>query len=226
MMIVRDAEKTIRDCMDSILQAGCFQQIVIVIDTRTRDNTVLILQAYAAQCPIIELYFYKWKTEDYAAARNASLSKARTQYGYWQDSDEVLIDKEALCALIADPKGKAYHIYQISRTPDGGISTHLHQLRLFPIRKEITWELPVHEQLAFSTRRMGVKEEVRDDIAVYHTGYAEPEWNAEKHKKYYRIMTKWLNSREGKRAAGNVRQYVLQQYNASRGFLKAHGKGV
>lgn len=220
MMIVRNAEETIDDCIRSLLVAGCFQQIIIMVDTRTNDNTVPILQAYRRQCPFIELYFYDWKTENYAAARNAALSKARTEYGYWQDSDEWLVDQKALCMLLANPQGKAYHIFQVSRTPDGGLMTHLHQLRVFPILPGVRWELPVHEQLAFSIRRLGIEEKIRQDISVYHTGYVSSELNGQKHQKYFDIMDKWLRTPEGMSAPGNVKRYVLDQYDSSKRQLE------
>lgn len=84
-MIVKNEEKTLARCLDSI--QGLVDEIIIV-DTGSSDRTVEIAAEFTDK-----IYRHPW-TDDFAAARNASFSKATMEYCMWLDADDVLLPTE------------------------------------------------------------------------------------------------------------------------------------
>jgi len=217
LIIVRDEEKNIAKCLDNVISTGCFQQIIIVVDTRTKDRTPQILREYAARYPEIEVHNYRWKSEDFSAPRNEGLKYAKTDYAFWIDADTIILDVDGLKRLLADPQGKSYHFIQLSPVENGYVF-ETHQLRLFPLIPGVKWEMPVHEQVAFRLRDLGVQEEVTK-YRMLHNGFLDNGVVLDHHKRYYEIMTKFLkNEPEGPR-----RNYMLKQYENSRTYLSTRG---
>lgn len=217
LMILGNVEPTIRLCMDSVLSSGCFDEYVLVQDTRTRDATAAILEGYRAQNPNIRILWHDWKKQDYSAARNVGLRDAspNMQMIYWQDGDEVLLDPAGVHSLLQNTNRQAYHIWQQSPTPEGGyIQTH--QLRLFPHLAGLEWELPVHEQVAFAIRNLGIPEHMTP-YRVWHFGYDNHGINAEKHIERAKIMRDWLKRHPEK---DQRRAYMQEQYQSSMAFIK------
>ncbi len=85
-MIVKNEEKLLARCLDSL--KGVPDEIIIV-DTGSTDRTKEIARGYTDK-----VYDFEW-IDDFAAARNYSLSKAGCEYIYVADADEV-IDEENL----------------------------------------------------------------------------------------------------------------------------------
>ncbi|CRI00295.1 family 2 glycosyl transferase [Streptococcus pneumoniae] len=108
-MIVRDEEKTIARCLDSVEK---IVDEIIVVDTGSIDRTKEIVEKYTSN-----IYDFQW-IDDFAAARNFSFSKATQEYILWLDADDVLLEdaQEALKLLKRelDPKIDAvsmpYHL--------------------------------------------------------------------------------------------------------------------
>ena len=91
-MIVKNEERTLRRCLDSV--RGLMDEIIIA-DTGSTDRTVEIARdCGAAVCT------FPW-CDDFAAARNFAFSKATMQYCMWLDADDVLepADREAFRKL-------------------------------------------------------------------------------------------------------------------------------
>lgn len=80
-MIVKNEERILRRCLESI--ADLMDEIIIV-DTGSTDGTRQIAAEFTDR-----VYDYTWG-EDFAAARNFSFSKAKMEYIYVADADEVL----------------------------------------------------------------------------------------------------------------------------------------
>ena len=216
LMILGNEEATIRACMDSVLNSGCFDEYILVLDTRIKDKTPQILGEYREKDPRIKLLFHEWKKQDYAAARNVGLREVRTDRAYWQDGDEVLLDPGGVRSLLQNPEIRAYHIWQISPTPYKGGNVYTHQLRLFPHLPGVKWELPIHEQLAFSIRRLGIPETI-SNFRVYHYGYIDDNTNAQKHSDRAKIMRDWLRRHPRN---DQKRAYIMEQYTSSMRFLR------
>ena len=92
-MIVRDEEKNLPHCLDSVRDV--FDEIVVV-DTGSKDRTVEIARSFGAR-----VFDFVW-VDDFAAARNEALSHATGDYVFWLDADDVVepAEKEKLRALL------------------------------------------------------------------------------------------------------------------------------
>ena len=214
LMILGNKEHTIRQCMDSLLSSRCFDEYIIVMDTRTRDATPAILEAYRSRHPRIRILWHKWRKQDYAEARNVGLKAARAERIYWHDGDEVMLDGPGMYSLLQNPTLMAYHIWNTSPTPYNRlVSTH--QLRLFPNLTGVKWELPVHEQVVFSLRKLGVPETITN-LRIWHLGYGNEASNTQKHQERAGIMRDWLRRHPRMDAK---RQYIQEQYASSMDYL-------
>lgn len=83
-MIVKNEEKVLRRCLDS-LKGICDE--TIIVDTGSTDATKSIAAEYTDK-----VYDFKW-IDDFSAARNFAMDKATCDYIYMADADEV-IDSE------------------------------------------------------------------------------------------------------------------------------------
>ena len=80
-MIVKDEEKVIKRCLDTVKD---IVDEIIIVDTGSNDNTIEIVKEYTDK-----IYYFKW-IDDFSKARNFSFSKASKDYILWLDADEYL----------------------------------------------------------------------------------------------------------------------------------------
>lgn len=80
-MIVKNEEKHIARCLDSVAQ---LVDEIIIVDTGSVDRTIEIVSNYTSK-----VYSYLWK-DDFSDARNFSFSKASMDYCMWMDADDIL----------------------------------------------------------------------------------------------------------------------------------------
>src|SRR5262249_34888110 len=92
-MIVRDEEKNMLHCLESV--RGVFDEIVVV-DTGSVDRT----REGGRDCGG-RAFDFGW-VDDFAAARNAALARATGDYAFWLDADDVIepAEREKLIALL------------------------------------------------------------------------------------------------------------------------------
>ena len=83
-MIVRNEEKVLARCLDSV--RGIADEICIT-DTGSTDKTREIAQKYGT------VQVFPW-CDDFAAARNFSFAQARMDYTLWLDADDVILEKD------------------------------------------------------------------------------------------------------------------------------------
>jgi glycosyltransferase involved in cell wall biosynthesis len=83
-MIVKDEEKVLARCLDSLRDLA---DEIIIVDTGSKDNTKNIAAGYTDK-----IYDFTW-IHDFSAARNFAFSKATMDYIYSSDADEVLDDE-------------------------------------------------------------------------------------------------------------------------------------
>jgi glycosyltransferase involved in cell wall biosynthesis len=167
-MIVRNEEQNLPRCLESV--RGLFDEIVVV-DTGSTDRTKEIAAGFGAR-----LVDFAW-IDDFAAARNVALGHATGSYAFWLDADDVIEppERQKLEALLRTlrPHGNdAYVVRCVCDTSDGG-QLVVDQPRLFPRREGIRWERRIHEVINAALDRAGIKT-IWTDIAVRHTGYADP----------------------------------------------------
>jgi glycosyltransferase involved in cell wall biosynthesis/tetratricopeptide (TPR) repeat protein len=191
-MIVRNEEKNLGSALASV--AGLFDEIVVV-DTGSTDRTPEIAREFGAR-----LSDFVW-VDDFAAARNAALARAKGNYAFWLDADDVMDQpqRERLQELLAglNRHEQAAYVIRCSCDPDhngNGGQTVVDHIRLFPLREDIRWTYRVHEQILPALRRTNIP--VRwTDITVRHTGYTDPELRERKLQRDSKILMEELAER-------------------------------
>ena len=163
-MIVRDEEKRLRACLESVRDV--VDQMVIV-DTGSEDGTVELAKSLGA-----EVHHFTW-CDDFSAARNESIKYARGDWILWMDADEVLADEsKAELRQICSQKGKpAIRLVTIRSSRAGGAQIHDSDAhRLFTNGCGIQFSGVIHEQVAPSASKLKAKEKT-SGIMLYHSGY-------------------------------------------------------
>ncbi|WHX50382.1 glycosyltransferase family 2 protein [Paenibacillus woosongensis] len=142
-MIVKDEEKFLPECLDSV--CGIVDEIIIV-DTGSRDRTKEIAQKYTSK-----IYDFSW-CDDFSAARNYSFEQATQEYIMWLDADDILLpeDQEKLKKLkeSLSPKREVVMMDYCLSFDSAGIPLVLSRRhRLVRRDKKLKWVGIVHEYI-------------------------------------------------------------------------------
>jgi len=142
-MIVKNEEETLGRCLDSV--SGLMDEIIIV-DTGSEDRTKEIAAKYTDK-----VFDFVW-TDDFAAARNFSFSKATKDYCMWLDADDILKEENRdlfrQLKVNLDPDVDIVFMpYHYSFTEDGRLKMSLMRERIVKRSAGFVWEYPIHENL-------------------------------------------------------------------------------
>jgi glycosyltransferase involved in cell wall biosynthesis len=167
-MIVRDNERTIRACLESILP---WVDEMIVVDTGSQDRTPEICRELGAK-----VIHFPWP-DSFSGARNESLRHARGEWIFWMDSDDTIpaecgrrLRELALGRHDPDVWGYIMQVHCPGAGPDGEHDVVVvDHLKLFRNRPELQFEFRIHEQVLGSLRRAG-GQVARTDLYVVHSG--------------------------------------------------------
>lgn len=140
-MIVKDEEKVIKRCLDSIHD---IVDEIIIVDTGSTDRTKDIISAYTDN-----IYDFEW-VNDFAKARNYSFSKATKDYILWLDADDVILeeDRKKLKILKESMDGTVdiYNmIYNYSQDENGNPLIVQRRERIVKRENHYQWKSPIHE---------------------------------------------------------------------------------
>lgn len=175
-LIVKNEEKFIRNCLESI------QPIVdeiVVVDTGSTDRTVEIAKEFGAV-----IGEFEW-INDFAAARNKSLEMASQSWLLWIDADEVLdaAGHHMIREAVIRPQFGGYQIQIVNYLADTGakeLFVHM-PVRLFRNLPEIRFEGKIHEQIASKFPELGLSSAHLPGVLLHHHGY-RPELMKERDK--------------------------------------------
>lgn len=163
-MIVKNEEKVLRRCLDSV--KGIVDEIIIV-DTGSTDNTKEIAKEYTDK-----IFEFKWNN-NFSDARNYAASKAEGQWILVLDADEY-VDSANLRQAIEEIKSHkgAYDIYAVNIINFAGKSgeltaQHKHG-RIYKNNGTIEFYRSIHEQLR---KKNGVPNLGLSSLIIYHSGY-------------------------------------------------------
>ena len=143
-MIVKNEERVLRRCLDSVKD---LVDEIVIVDTGSTDSTREIAREYTQK-----VYDFVW-IQDFSAARNFAFSKATCEYIYTADADEVIdeenrekfrILKESLL-----PEVEIVQMYYGNQLSFGTIYNYDKELRpkLFKRLREFEWIEPIHETI-------------------------------------------------------------------------------
>lgn len=85
IIICKNEERVIKRCIESIQKNLKKNDEIIVVDTGSTDNTIKIISSIEN----VKLFNYEWK-DDFADARNFGISKAKKDWIFFIDSDEIM----------------------------------------------------------------------------------------------------------------------------------------
>jgi glycosyltransferase involved in cell wall biosynthesis len=177
-MIVKNEEKTLRRCLESVQD---LVDEIIIVDTGSTDLTKTISFEFTSL-----VYDFVW-TKDFSAARNEALSKASGKWVLVLDADEYVQEddkqllKDHLNSLDSSkPLGFMLPIMNILGVSDLNSSSMLESsgTRLFANLKDIYYSDPIHEQLTYT---QGTITYSSYPFIIFHSGYTN-ETVAEKNK--------------------------------------------
>lgn len=162
-MIVKNEEKLLRECLQSVKDVV---DEIIIVDTGSTDNTIQIAESFGAS-----VYQHKWNN-DFSEARNYSLSKVTSDWVLYLDADERLdaSAKHLLKKLTSNRdkigyRCKIYNVDEINKKPKLQRYT-----RLFRNIKGIRFSGKAHEQIDDSLFAHGCKIQ-NTELLINHFGY-------------------------------------------------------
>lgn len=165
--IVRNESKNMARFLASVKP---YVDEMIVVDTGSDDNTVDIAQQFGAK-----VNYFKW-CDDFAAARNYSLSLATTDWILSLDADEELLceSKQILEQLTASSEILAYTMERQEVFNPDNLTPPI-KATLFQNNPELRYVNRFHEMLKFNGQDipLGETQHIQQGIQIFHYGYQE-----------------------------------------------------
>lgn len=166
-MIVKNEEKNIERAL-SWGKELMWEQIVV--DTGSADQTVEIARRMGAKT-----FFWEW-SEDFAAAKNYAIDKAKGDWIIFLDADEYMTKEDArkLPGLFARLSFKGCDgitalLHNLDST--GRIFSSCSHLRFFRNVSDIRYKRRIHEQLISTSGRELQILDGTQELSIFHTGY-------------------------------------------------------
>ncbi len=107
IIVAKNEEKNIKRCIES--QLGVIDEIIVIVDSSTTDNTYQIAAAYQdVKCEVVD-----WK--GFSGTKKYALSKTSNDWILWIDADEELTDELKNELLIFQQSIPPHNAYNIAR---------------------------------------------------------------------------------------------------------------
>ena len=141
-MIVKNEEKRLRACLDSLRPIA---DEIVIVDTGSTDSTKAIAMEYTDL-----IYDFPW-IDDFAAARNFAFSKATKEYIYSADADEVIdADNIRLFLRVKEflpPETEIVQMHYLNLMEENTVYSSKRELRpkLYKRLRTFEWVNPIHE---------------------------------------------------------------------------------
>jgi glycosyltransferase involved in cell wall biosynthesis len=142
-MIVKDEEKVIGRCLDSVLSTGLIS-VMSIVDTGSTDKTKKIVAQKANEYSV-ELILQNKPFTDFSECRNLSLDalRGKTEYGMWIDADEQLVIDGIKPNKVKSLVESTEMLYVYLEQGEWGYP----QNKFFKIKDTVSWNGMVHEYL-------------------------------------------------------------------------------
>ncbi|PAF18064.1 glycosyltransferase family 2 protein [Terribacillus saccharophilus] len=165
-MIVKNEEKVIKRCLDSVVD---LIEDIIIVDTGSTDSTIKIIQEYEN----IQLFNFEWNNS-FADARNFAASHAQGEWILVLDADEFLEPTNAR-AVLDDLKNSKDDVYAINIVnfvgSDGNRIIENKHVRLYKNSGVYKYTRAIHEQITHKdSKNFTIK---LSELIAYHSGYME-----------------------------------------------------
>jgi tetratricopeptide (TPR) repeat protein len=167
-LIVKNEAHNLTRCLSS---AQKYVDEIVVVDTGSDDQTVTIAQQFGAK-----VGHFQW-CNDFAAARNYTISQACKDWILFLDADEELVI-DSTCPpnmikdqLTAQPDVIAYHLPLFEATES---DTELQTIRLFRNRADLRYIGHFHEYIDVRQQLVSVISSITG-LKIRHYGYSDVE---------------------------------------------------
>ncbi|MBU5212193.1 glycosyltransferase family 2 protein [Bacillus oleronius] len=158
-MIVKNEEKNIKRCIDSVKE---LVDEIVIVDTGSTDDTLNIIK----KLPNVKLFHFDW-CNDFSLARNYSIDNASGEYILVLDADEYVIDgsRDELKRVMSQKKIGRLQINSNYKKDNLEYISKAYVSRFFPCN--VRYNGAIHEQLETKLPRIDM------DFIVGHSGYYE-----------------------------------------------------
>jgi len=213
-MIVKNEEKYLKDCLESV--KGVVDEIVIV-DTGSTDRTIEIAKEYKAK-----IYHFDW-INDFSAARNYALQYSSGEWILYLDADERLDPNSIreVKRLISGVAKIGYYCTVKSIDSENDSEHAIRYVRLFKNSKEIKFTGKVHEQIVPSL--IENKYEIHhSSVLINHVGYDVSRSEKEaKAKRNLELLINDYNESKSAYIAYKIAQtyFLLGNYNEAESYF-------
>ncbi len=207
-MIVRNEEKCLKNCLNSVKE---LVDEIIIVDTGSTDRTKEIAEKFTDK-----IFDFKWNN-DFSDARNFSILKATKEWILILDADEVIAgkDHEKIRDSIKSNRANAFIFNLRNYVNDKGVSglilsrndeyaesklatgfTISKVLRFFK-NKGYYFEGKIHETLNNSIKKLNDKI-FGTDIVIHHFGELDKKRYLDKKKTYIELLKERINKKDFK----------------------------
>ena len=191
-MIVKNEEEHIAGALS--WGAGIVSE-QIVVDTGSTDRTAEIARRMGAK-----VFRFEW-IDDFSAAKNYALSKAKYDWIAFLDADEYFLreDAQKLPAYVSELQGTSCDGIQtawVNVDAEGKVMSVLTQIRVFRNRPDLRYEGRIHEYLAYADGRIMEAADAVHELSIFHTGYSG-ETHQKKTGRNLRLIQKELEQHPG-----------------------------
>ena len=186
---------------------------IVVVDTGSTDATIKIALNYGAT-----VYQYEWR-DDFSAARNFALTKAKGDWIIFLDADEYfsLASAKKIRSSIAKAKKDAMAVTLLNietKTVKREASSVV--LRLWENKPQRRYKNKIHECLCEADENI-CNVQVCPELILYHTGYS----NARMLKKTERNLRLLLKEQAAGQGTPFFPRYLAQSYYMLQDYEKA-----
>ena len=162
-LIVRDESAFIESCLHSLVDTV---DEIVIVDTGSRDNTIEIARRFPTQ-----LYHFPWR-DDFSAARNYALARAKGDWILYIDADECLEipSHDVFRAVLADQAKVAWELQFYPRVG----WTRCYEMRLFRNDPRIRFRGVIHERIHPAVEAVARSDGLTIgscDVTLRHFGY-------------------------------------------------------
>ena len=221
-MIVKNEEKNIEKALS--WGKGIVSE-QIVVDTGSTDRTVEIAKSMGAS-----VYYFPW-IDDFAAAKNFAIEKARYEWIAFLDADEYFLPEDAkkLLPVIEKADGTVCDGIAtgwIHLDDEGKITSADTQIRIFRNHPTMRYKRRVHEYLTVNGHLLNVLNLV-NELPIFHTGYSGKAYTGKKEsKRNLKLIQAELADHPDE---WEMWGYLGNEYDAVRDYAeaeKAYRKGI
>ena len=168
-MIVKNEERNIEKAL-SWGKGVVSEQIVV--DTGSTDRTVEIAESMGAK-----IYHFEW-IDDFAAAKNFAISKAKYEWIALLDADEYFSEEDAKKVLyyvrkLQDKKYDAILSSWVHLNDAGNVTAVGTQSRVFRNRPGVGYIGKIHEYIMSTDGSEFNFVDAVNELSIYHTGYGK-----------------------------------------------------